>query len=67
MSVVKQVEIKVGERYWITFATEPELAKVLGVYEQQGAKLVRYRIGYPIIGRTKVETIQKFWDRLVKE
>jgi hypothetical protein len=67
---VRTIKLKKGERYWVNFAGDDESchsAKILDLISQEGQRLVRFRVGLPVVGTVITETVEKFLKRLVKE
>jgi len=65
-ATINRIRIAKGSRYWITFAGEIRSAKVLAVFDQQGYKMVRSRVGVPIFGHYTVESLAQFYARMLK-
>lgn len=68
--LTKQVRFEVGQRVWIEWGNEIKEAKITQVIEQQGKKLIQYRLkfcGMFWCGVRDIDTASEFWNRLVKE
>ncbi len=65
-ATINRIRIAKGNFYWVNFAGEIRPAKVLAVFEQQGYKMVRSRVGWPIFGHYTVESLAQFYGRMVK-
>lgn len=65
----KTIALKKGEYYWIEFGGVESFcsAKILDLIQQEGKRLVRFRIGMPVVGTVVTETAERFITRLVKE
>jgi hypothetical protein len=60
------IRIVKGRRYPVNFCGRTESAKVLGLTEQHGYQMVKWRIGWPVVGEYGVESLAQFWRRMVK-
>lgn len=64
--LAQRIRVEKGKRYWVNFAGKIQSAKILSVMDQNGYKMVRFRIGWPIFGEYAVESLAQFWLRMVK-
>jgi hypothetical protein len=66
---INRVRIEVGQKYWISYATETIRVRVRSVIRQEGAFLIRWwrpMFLFGLIGYTVTETVEDFWKRMVK-
>lgn len=69
MAIVSQVELKVGQKYWIIFGGEPRRCRIVGVYEQNGRSIVEFTAARSwfdsLLASSKVELAQDFLKRML--
>lgn len=53
-----------GKRYIVTYQGIPQSAKVLRVWYQSGVLMVKFRVGWPIVGFYVVESLAEFGRRI---
>lgn len=64
--LAQRIRVEKGQRYWVNFAGRTQQVKILSVMTQQGYRMVRFRVGWPIFGEYVIESLAQFWMRMVK-